>query len=138
MNFSDLPNDILLTVIDEMNDNIMPISIVNKEIYKLSAPLLEQEKRRIYRKRDFFLMCSTITPPNRYNFFGNGFNGVTTTEECGFLREEFNIKFSDLDFISRVRYTMANSYQVAAETWARYLMENPSLPTTRNMVPNEI
>jgi len=54
MNIIQLPEDILIKIIDEMNDNIFPVSIVNKEIYTLSNDRLRREREKIERRVAFF------------------------------------------------------------------------------------
>ena len=53
MNIIQLPDDILIKIIDEMNDNIFPVSIVNKEIYTLSNDRLRREREKIERRVAF-------------------------------------------------------------------------------------
>lgn len=125
MNIIKLPDDILNIIIDEMNENILHISITNKEFYGLSKDRLKQKQEKIERKIEFFNKFikkhndNTIRP---YNFYWGAFNGVITLEECDFVCEKYYNDYGSHDiFLSRVRYTIKNTYQISAEIWTKYL-----------------
>lgn len=119
MNLSKLPDDILLIIIDEMNADIFTVSIVNKEFNELSQNRLKEEKAARERKKAFYERCK-----GGRSFYWNAFHGVQTLEECYWLREKWLLEEfgNQLSFISRVRYTRGNTFQVAAETWTSFLI----------------
>ena len=119
MNILHLPTEILILIFDEMNMDILPTITVNKELYELSQERLFKMNARQKRKKDFFIRCTES------KFWYNGFHGVQTLEECDFLHKAHNDKFgSDVSslFFGKARYTLENTYQVAAETWYKYLL----------------
>ena len=117
MNILQLPTEILILVFDEMNMDILPTITVNKELYELSQERLKKMKARQKRKTDFFRLCTESS-----NFWYTGFHSVQTLEECDFLRKAYEDKFSLSSlFFRKARYTMGNTYLVAAETWHKYL-----------------
>ena len=121
MNFLQLPEDILIKIIDEMNDNIFHVSIVNKEIYTLSNDRLRREREKIERRVAFFERFYRGDGIGPTIFYWNAFHGVITIEECNFLYERYTKDYDSRTFMSRVRYTIGNTYQIAAETWTQYL-----------------
>jgi hypothetical protein len=110
MNVIQLPSDILNIIFNKMNNNISNCSIVCKELHFLLQERLIYEKKKHERKNTFFKRVSRSM-----------FTCVTTLEECNFLYEKYITKFNPDTFISRVKYTIKNSYQIQAETWYRYL-----------------
>ena len=115
MNINQLPSDILIIIIDEMNDNIFPISLVNKEFHNLSRERILKEKEKYKRKNAFFKRC------NHINFYWDAFNKVVDQEECDFLREKFTKQFGLDAFIPRVRYRIGYTLQIPTEIWHLYL-----------------
>jgi hypothetical protein len=114
MNVTQLPTDILIIIIENMNKDIMPLSIVNKTLYQLSQPCLKEQHEKYIRKKAFFYRCTEL------RLLIKGFNCVESIEECEFLHEAYNEKFGS-GFIPRVRYIMLNTLQIATENWFRYL-----------------
>ena len=49
------------------------------------------------------------------------FDNVTSIDDCELLRNEYSSIHGDDQFISFVKYTMDNAFQVATETWCEYL-----------------
>lgn len=118
MNVIQLPEDILTMIIDEMNENIFPISNVNKEMYRLSKDRIICEREKYDRKLAFYAKCSR---EGSEHFIWNGFHGVVTLEDCDFLYERYVPFHGYYSFISRIKYTIGNTFQIAAETWTQYL-----------------
>ena len=115
MNILDLPREILIIISDDMNDNILPISLTNKEFRELVMDRLLCEKEKVMEKKQFFERV--IKPDGK---FWDAFHYVQSLKECKFL-EELCIKLYDRKtFISRARYTLGNTYQVATESWFEY------------------
>lgn len=121
MNLTNLPDDILHIIINDMIINIFPVSIVNKKLYLLSRKRMADEKARYQRKRSFFDRCSTG------NFYANAFKSVTTLEECDYIFEKYSAQYGPETFISRVIYFYENSYQVPTEIWFSYLERHRAL-----------
>jgi hypothetical protein len=124
MNITQLPDDILIMIIDEMNENISHVSIANKEFQELSRNRLRHEREKIERRVAFFEKCRGSG--EKKNFYWNAFNGIITLEECDFLYNRYAKDYDSSTFISRVRYTLRNTYQITRETWTKYLMTHDS------------
>jgi hypothetical protein len=137
-----LPDDIIIKIVDEMNDNILSVSIVNKELLKLSETRIRKAKEKYNRKIMFYKKCSilfkhgevykietgfqslpiiTSNSVKNISFIQNGFQRVTSIEECYFIYDYFVKKFGKETFISRVHYTIKNTHQIQAETWTLWL-----------------
>jgi hypothetical protein len=112
MNVLQLPLDMLIIIFDEMNNDIIPLLTVNKELYELSQERLKEQYEKYIRKIIFF---GTIT--NIYYSFKN----IKTLEECSFLREKWGTIYGNCFFFSRVQYTIKNSFQLPTELWTQYL-----------------
>jgi hypothetical protein len=121
MNFLNLPDDIIITIIDDMNCDMLAVSTVNKELNLLSYERIQREKEKYNRKIAFYEKCSN---EGTKNFFWNGFNNTTTTEECDFLYTKYSEKFGKETFFSRIVYIIRDTYQIAAETWTQWLSIN--------------
>jgi hypothetical protein len=115
MNLFSLPEDILIKIINTDNENIFTVSNVNKELYLLLHEILKEKKRVYDRKNSFYDRCK------QGNFYWNAFNSVITLEECDFLYEKYSKEFGPENFISRVKYTMGEAFQVQTETWYNYI-----------------
>jgi hypothetical protein len=126
MNITQLAEDILIMIIDEMNENISHVSIVNKEFQELSKNRLRREREKVERRIAFFEKCRGSG--EKKNFYWNAFNGVITLEECDFLYNRYASDYDFSTFISRVRYTLRNTYQITKETWTKYLMIHDPKP----------
>lgn len=118
MNVTQLPDEILIIIFDKMNKNIFPVLKVNKELNRLSQKRIQCERAKYDRKIAFYARCST---EGSGNFLWNGFHGVVTLEECDFMYKHYVPVHGYHSFISRIKYTIGNTYQIAAETWTRYL-----------------
>ena len=118
MNVVQLPDDILIVIVDEMNNNIFSVSMVNKELHRISKNRIKKEREKYDRKIAFYAKCSN---EGTTNFIYNAFHGVVTLEDCDFLYERYVPFYGFRSFISRIKYTMGNTYQIPAETWAMYL-----------------
>jgi len=119
MNITNLPDDMLLIIIDEFNSDIFQVSVVNKEFNKLSQQRLDAEKERSLAKYEFIVgKCKRGID---IRWVHNAFHGVTSVEECEFIKEIHTKKVGLRLFLKQVRYTINHTYQVAAETWTKYL-----------------
>lgn len=116
-----LPNDILLKIIDEYLD-VIPLLSVNKNIYQLCQEKLKKLHATYNRMNSYFERCRHSQLSS--NFYWNCFHSVVTLEECDFLFKKYSKNFGSDTFLSRVRYTAANTYQIPAETWYNYLNMN--------------
>lgn len=127
MSLENIPSELLNIIVNEMNDNIYYISLTSKRLYEICKERLENERAQCKRRYYFFDKCnkSIDNPVNKLqkhvNIFWNAFNGVTTIEECNFVREKYKKKFGDSSFMSRVRYTIDNSFQSVTEVWESYM-----------------
>jgi hypothetical protein len=117
----ELPDDIIIKIVDEMNYNIFTVSLVNKQLHGFLYERIRKAKEKYNRKILFYEKCSTT---GTKNLFWNGFHGVTSTEECNFLYTKYIEKFGKENFISRIMYTLRDTYQVPAETWTQWLLIN--------------
>ena len=123
MNVLQLPNDLLILIFNDMNmDDILPILTVSKQLQVILYERMKEYRAKYNRKMAFYLKhgfgsCNV-------NFIWNAFHGVKTLEECDFLCEKYEKLYNDKNFLSRVKYTINNTYQVAAETWHLYLQKN--------------
>ena len=118
MNILQLPNDILLTIIDDYVD-IIPLLTVNKYIYELCQQKLQKLHSTYNRMISYFERCRNNQHGS--NFYWNCFHSVVSLEECDFVFKKYSKDFGSDTFISRVKYTISNSYQIPAEIWFKYL-----------------
>lgn len=118
MKVTQLPDDIIIFIVDEMNENIFNVSIVNKELHAISKNRIKKEREKYDRKQSFYTKCSN---EGSKNFIYNAFHSIVTLEDCDFLYERYVPLYGFISFISRIKYTMGNTYQIPAETWAMYL-----------------
>ena len=124
MNLIDLPTEILIIISDDMSENILPISLVNKEFQAITAKrVLRERKERKERmeRKEFF---DRVIKPN--GKFWDAFHGVQSVKECIFLQERYVKLYGETGFISRARYTSGNTYQVATEAWFEYFNQRTS------------
>ena len=120
MNVLQLPNDILFLIIEEMNMDVLPLVTVNKELQELSKERVEKEHAKHIAK-ETRKTAYIAKLRGGVNMWWDGFHGVSSIEECDILRELYKKEYGDITFMSRVRYTSGNTFQIAAETWHRYL-----------------
>ena len=116
MNLNNLPNDILYIIVDKMNDNILPVSIINKKFYTIANERLEREKKYVLQKKAFFVRLI-----NPYVYLWDAFYKVQSVQECIFLHERYEKIFgNDQGFLKTAKFVYNNSYQIATETWHQY------------------
>lgn len=121
MNLIDLPTEILIIISDDMNENILPISLVNKEFQAITAKRVLRERKERMERKEFF--DRVIKPDGK---FWDAFHGVRSVKECIFLQERYVKLYGETSFISRARYTSGNTYQVATEAWFEYFNQRTS------------
>ena len=84
MSVVNLPSDILITIIDEMNKNIYNVSLVNRELYSLSKDRLKAEiiEKTIEKMKLLNMLSDTQQVkwleehPDDYKFIVNPCNDV--------------------------------------------------------------
>jgi len=121
MNVLQLPSDILITIFNNMQKDVLHSLTVNKEINNILKERMVTELDKYKRKLAFFTRMKEKATEGSTGFYWYAFNFVTTVEECEFLRERYSSEYDNSTFIGSVKYTINNTYQVSAETWTLYL-----------------
>ena len=122
MLLTDLPEELLCIISNDMNQDIICISKVNKEFNYILKERLNREKKialiKQAKKDTFFsrFYCKSL------DRLWPSFHEVQNLEECDFVKEEYCKRYGQHSgFLSRVGYIMGNTYQVQTEVWMSWM-----------------
>jgi hypothetical protein len=122
MNITQLPDDILLNIVEIFNSNILYIHMVNKQFNLISYPRIQKEKERVLNK--YIFLVEKCKRGIDKCWLSNAFHSVITIEECEFINEVYVPKYGFELFIRQVHYSIGDSYQTTSEIWTKYLIKN--------------